>query len=80
MKVQFAPSAKAQFQERLNAGGTTTSAERMVAAFTTGAPVNSLTTDTKPLERGMLKDSPSFVNSEAFANEFIKTLAVPLSA
>ncbi|RYG58539.1 alpha/beta hydrolase, partial [bacterium] len=59
-------------QERLNAGGSTTSAERMVAGFTGGAPLNSLITDTKPFERGMLQDSPYFVNSESFANEFIK--------
>jgi pimeloyl-ACP methyl ester carboxylesterase len=59
-------------QERLNAGGTTTSPERMVAGFTAGAPLNRLITDLKPLERSQLKDSPYFVNSEAFANEFIK--------
>ncbi len=59
-------------QERLDAGGTTTSAERMVAGFTAGAPINSLITDMKPLERFMLKDSPAFVNSESFANEFVK--------
>lgn len=60
-------------QERLDAGGTTTSAERMVAGFTTGAPLNSLVTDMKPWQRAMLKDSPYYVNSEAFANAFIKT-------
>lgn len=59
-------------QERLDAGGTTTSAERMVAAFTAGAPVNRLITDLKPMERSMLKDAPAFVNSESFANEFVK--------
>jgi pimeloyl-ACP methyl ester carboxylesterase len=59
-------------RERRDAGGTTTSPERMVAGFTAGAPVNSLITDTKPIERFMLKDSPAFVNSESFANEFIK--------
>ncbi|MCJ8519519.1 pimeloyl-ACP methyl ester carboxylesterase [Pseudorhizobium tarimense] len=60
-------------QERLDAGGTTTSAERMVAGYTAGAPLNSLVTDLKALERSMLKDSPYFVNSGAFASEFIKT-------
>lgn len=35
-------------KERLEAGGTTTSPERMVAAFTAGAPVNQLLTDLKP--------------------------------
>ncbi|MDB5823576.1 MAG: putative hydrolase signal peptide protein [Herminiimonas sp.] len=59
-------------QERRDAGGTTTSPERMVAAFTAGAPVNSLVTDMKPIERAMLKDSPAFLNSESFANAFIK--------
>jgi len=60
-------------QERLEAGGTTTSAERMVSAFTAGGPVNRLVTDTKPFERAQLKDSAAFVNSESFAAEFIKT-------
>lgn len=60
-------------RERLDAGGTTTSAERMVAGFTTGAPLNGLITDIKPLERSQLKDSLYFVNSQSFANEFIKT-------
>lgn len=60
-------------QERLDAGGTTTSAERMVAGYTAGAPLNSLVTDLKALERSMLKESPYFVNSGAFANEFVKT-------
>jgi len=59
-------------QERLEAGGTTTSAERMVAGFTGRGPLNSLVTDMKPLERSQLKDSPAFVNSEAFASTFIK--------
>lgn len=59
-------------RERLEAGGTTTSAERMVAAFTAGAPVNSLITDMKPIERSMLKDSSAFINSESFSNEFVK--------
>lgn len=60
-------------QERLDAGGTTTDAERMVAGYTAGAPLNSLVTDLKALERSMLKDSPYFVNSGAFASEFVKT-------
>jgi pimeloyl-ACP methyl ester carboxylesterase len=59
-------------QERREAGGTTTSPERMVAAFTAGGAVNSLVTDIKPIERSMLKDSPAFANSESFANAFIK--------
>lgn len=59
-------------KERSQAGGTTTSPERMVAAFTAGAPASQLVTDLKPFERGQLTDSPSFVNSESFANAFIK--------
>ncbi|RYF45751.1 MAG: alpha/beta hydrolase [Cytophagaceae bacterium] len=59
-------------QEHLDAGGSTTSAGRMVAAFTAGGPVNSLITDMKPIERSMLKDSPYFVNSESFAGKFVK--------
>lgn len=60
-------------QERLDAGGMTSSAERMVAAFTTGTPTNHLVVDMKVVERAMAKDSPYYVNSEAFASEFIKT-------
>ncbi|HEX2529349.1 MAG TPA: alpha/beta hydrolase [Geminicoccus sp.] len=59
-------------QERLEAGGTTTSAERMVAGMTRGEPLNSLVTDLKPWARFQLKDSPAFLNSEAFAEAFIK--------
>lgn len=59
-------------QERLEAGGMTSSAERMVATFTTGAPASSLVIDMKVVERAMAKDSPYYVNSEAFAGEFIK--------
>jgi pimeloyl-ACP methyl ester carboxylesterase len=66
-------------QERLDAGGSTTSAERMVAAFTKGAPVNSLITDMKPIERSMLKDAPAFANSESFANAFVKNDPTALS-
>lgn len=60
-------------QERRDAGGMTSSVERMVATFTTGAPTNQLVVDMKVIERAMAKDSPAFVNSEAFAAEFIKT-------
>lgn len=59
-------------KERLEAGGMTSSVERMVATFTTGAPTNQLVVDMKVIERAMAKDSPYFVNSEAFAAEFIK--------
>ncbi len=60
-------------QERREAGGMTSSAERMVAAFIEGVPTNSLILDMKVVERAMTKDSPYYVNSEAFANAFIKT-------
>lgn len=60
-------------QERLDAGGMTSSAERMVATFTSGAPTNALVVDMKVVERAMAQDSPYYVNSEAFANEFVKT-------
>jgi pimeloyl-ACP methyl ester carboxylesterase len=61
-------------QERLEAGGMTTSPERMIAAFTAGATTNSLIVDMNVMERFLARDSPYFVNSENFANEFIKTI------
>jgi len=59
-------------QERRDAGGTTTSPERMVAAFTAGGPVNSLVTDLKVFQRSQLMDSPYYQNSESFAAAFIQ--------
>lgn len=59
-------------QERLDAGGMTTSPERMIATFTIGTPTNSMIVDMKAIERFMVKDSPYFVNSESFASAFIK--------
>ncbi len=59
-------------QERRDAGGTTTSPERMVAAFTAGGPVNALVTDLKVFERSQQMDSPFYQNSESFAAAFIK--------
>lgn len=59
-------------QERLNAGGMTTSPERMIAAFM-GAPTNSMIVDMKAPERFMAMDSPYFQNSEGFARTFIKS-------
>lgn len=58
--------------ERLEAGGMTSSIERMIAAFTTGAPASNLVVDGKVLERAMAKDSPYYVNSEAFADAVVK--------
>ncbi|PPT77562.1 alpha/beta hydrolase [Xanthomonas arboricola pv. populi] len=59
-------------QQRLDAGGTTTDPERMLAGFTAGAPLNSLVTDLRPWERAMAKDSPYYVNSEGFATAVVK--------
>ena len=59
-------------KERAEAGGTTTSPERMVAAFTTGGPFNKLVTDMKVFERSQLLDSPYYANSEAFSAAVIK--------
>lgn len=59
-------------QERQEAGGSTTSPERMVAAFTAGGPVNALVTDLKVFERAQLTDSPYYRNSESFASAFIQ--------
>jgi non-heme chloroperoxidase len=59
-------------QERLDAGGMTTSPERMIAAFTTGTPVNSMIVDMRSMERFMAMDSPYFQNSEGFARAFIQ--------
>lgn len=59
-------------QERMDAGGTTTSPERMVAAFTAGGPLNALVTDMKVFQRAQLMDSAYYRNSESFAAEFIK--------
>ncbi|WP_005038163.1 alpha/beta fold hydrolase [Holophaga foetida] len=60
-------------QERLEAGGMTSSPERMIESFTTGKPVTSLICQSRALERYLAMDSPSFQNSEAFAREFIKS-------
>ncbi|KOO57368.1 MhpC protein [Rheinheimera sp. KL1] len=58
-------------QERRNAGGMTTSAERMIAAFA-GAPTNNQVVDMKVMERFMAQDSLHFQNSQAFARAVIK--------
>ena len=59
-------------QQRLYAGGMTTSAERMIAAFG-GAPTNDQVVDMNAVRRYMDDSAPSFRNSEAFAREFIKS-------
>lgn len=57
-------------QERLDAGGMTTSAERMIAAFA-GAPTNAMIVDLRVLERAGAMDSLSYQNSVAFARAVI---------
>ncbi|NIA56925.1 alpha/beta hydrolase [Massilia sp. TW-1] len=59
-------------KERLDAGGITSSPERMVEAFTTGKPVSSLVVNSQAFQRFMLRDSPAFANSEAFAESVVK--------
>lgn len=59
-------------QQRLDAGGMTTSPERMIAAFG-GAPTNDQVVDMNAMRRYMENGSPAFQNSEAFAREFIKS-------
>src|SRR5262249_37702457 len=59
-------------QERLEAGGMTTSPERMIAAFTAGASTHSLIVDMNVMERFLVRDSPYFWNSQNFAHQFIK--------
>jgi pimeloyl-ACP methyl ester carboxylesterase len=59
-------------QERLEAGGMTSSVEHLVASFITGAPSHQLMVDTSVLERAQAKDSPYYVNSESFAQAFIQ--------
>jgi pimeloyl-ACP methyl ester carboxylesterase len=57
-------------EERQNAGGMTTSPERMIAAFG-GAPTNDQIVDMNVVRRAAENKSPYFQNSEAFAREFI---------
>jgi pimeloyl-ACP methyl ester carboxylesterase len=59
-------------QERREAGGMTTSPERMIAAFG-GAPTNDQVVDVNAMRRYMENGSKAFQNSEAFAREFIKS-------
>lgn len=58
-------------EERLNAGGMTTSPERMIAAFA-GAPTNKQVVDMNVVRRALEHNSPYFQNSEAFAREFVQ--------
>lgn len=58
-------------QQRLEAGGMTTSPERMIAAFN-GAATNDQVVDMNAMRRYRENDSPAFENSEAFARQFIR--------
>lgn len=57
-------------EERLNAGGMTTSPERMVAAFG-GAPTNQQVVDMKVAHRAQMLDTPYVRNAVAFAHGVI---------
>ncbi|TCL90663.1 pimeloyl-ACP methyl ester carboxylesterase [Rhizobium sp. PP-WC-2G-219] len=59
-------------QERVEAGGMTTSPERMIAAFG-GAPTNDQVVDMNAMHRYMENGSKAFQNSEAFARAFMKS-------
>jgi pimeloyl-ACP methyl ester carboxylesterase len=59
-------------KERMDAGSITSSAERMVEAFTTGKPVSSFVIQSQAFQRFTLRDSPYFANSEAFAEVAVK--------
>jgi non-heme chloroperoxidase len=58
-------------QERAEAGGMTTSVERMVSAFTAGTPTHSMVVDMKAMQRFMVQDSPAFVNALSFSKAVI---------
>lgn len=59
-------------QQRLQAGGMTSSIERMVASFTAGAPSHSLIVDMKALERHAMQDAKPFANSNSFAQAVVR--------
>jgi pimeloyl-ACP methyl ester carboxylesterase len=58
-------------EERLNAGGMTTSPERMIAAFG-GAPTNSQIVEMNVVRRAMETTSPYYRNTESFSQAFVK--------
>ncbi|MDR8071906.1 alpha/beta fold hydrolase [Burkholderia cenocepacia] len=59
-------------KERLDASAITTSAEDFVASFTGSAPITNPILN-QLIARFKAKDSPYYVNSESFANEFVNT-------
>lgn len=59
-------------QERLAAGGFTTSPERMIESFITMIPANKLITQNHLLERFSAMDSPYYENTEELSKKLIK--------
>lgn len=59
-------------EQRLNAGGMTTSVERMIGAFTGTSNPNSQIVNSNVMERYLTQDSDYFNNSQGLANAFIK--------
>lgn len=59
-------------QERMEAGGMTSSIERMVAAFTAGLPVHSLVVDLHSMARFGMRDSLAFDNAVSFVSTVIR--------
>lgn len=57
-------------EQRLNAGGMTTSPERMIAAFA-GAPTNQQVVDMKVTHRARMLDTPHIRNATSFAQAVI---------
>lgn len=59
-------------EERLNAGGMTTSIERMLEAFSGATSPNTQIVNSNVMQRAMTQDSDYYKNSQDFANHFIK--------
>ncbi|MGI4849663.1 MAG: alpha/beta fold hydrolase [Janthinobacterium lividum] len=59
-------------QERLDAGGITSDIERMIDAFVSMRPTNSMIVKSQAMQRATMMDSPYFRNSEAFARKVVK--------
>ncbi len=66
-------------QERLDAGGFTTSPERMIASFMSMTPTNTLITQNHLWERFTAMDSVYYKNTEEFSKHFIKNNVNDLS-
>jgi pimeloyl-ACP methyl ester carboxylesterase len=66
-------------QERLDAGGFTTSPELMIASFMNMKPTNKLITQNHLWERSTAMDSTYYENTQEFSKKFIKNSAQYLS-